>query len=193
MRNTFCLYFNSDLLDEARNYFLMPERRLSLQTFKTTPRCCDDVVGYIYVVGGLTKSGSVNCFHLNGATCVRCKLVIPDHVSVSFSVILFFSLYYRYPCQAFFIWFKVLSNCDWSVAGFKCSFMDYTEIYVICVLFRLTSFAGDSVSTLEIFDPITKLWSVAESVKMYRSRVGGKSTVQIVTIRFRPLPGFRIT
>lgn len=46
-----------DLLDEAKDYHLMPERRPLLQSFRTRPRCCPDVVGRIYAVGGLTKSG----------------------------------------------------------------------------------------------------------------------------------------
>lgn len=46
-----------DLLDEARDYHLMPERRALLKTFKTRSRCCTDIVGVIYAVGGLTSSG----------------------------------------------------------------------------------------------------------------------------------------
>ncbi|XP_013407609.1 kelch-like protein 18 isoform X2 [Lingula anatina] len=46
-----------DLLDEAKDFHLMPERRPHLQTFKTRPRCCTDIVGIIYAVGGLTSSG----------------------------------------------------------------------------------------------------------------------------------------
>ncbi|KAK3106475.1 hypothetical protein FSP39_020687 [Pinctada imbricata] len=55
-----------DLLDEAKDYHLMPERRPLLQTFKTRPRCCTDVPGLIYAVGGLTSSGdslsTVECY-----------------------------------------------------------------------------------------------------------------------------------
>jgi len=47
-----------DLLDEARDYHLMPERRPLLKSFKATPRCCKDLVGVIYAVGGQTKSGN---------------------------------------------------------------------------------------------------------------------------------------
>lgn len=47
-----------DLLDEARDYLLMPERRVLLQTFKTRPRCCTDISGMVYAIGGLTPSGS---------------------------------------------------------------------------------------------------------------------------------------
>ncbi|TRY68576.1 hypothetical protein TCAL_14274 [Tigriopus californicus] len=48
----------NDLLDEARDYHLMPERRPLLQSFKTKPRCCKEIVGVIYAVGGQTKSGN---------------------------------------------------------------------------------------------------------------------------------------
>jgi len=47
-----------DLLDEARDYHLMPERRPLLKSFKSKPRCCKDLVGVIYAVGGQTKSGN---------------------------------------------------------------------------------------------------------------------------------------
>ena len=47
-----------DLLDEARNYHLMPERRSQLKSFVTRARCCKDLVGVIYAVGGQTKSGN---------------------------------------------------------------------------------------------------------------------------------------
>jgi len=46
-----------DLLDEAKDYHLMPERRPLLQTFKARPRCCTDIPGLVYAVGGLTSSG----------------------------------------------------------------------------------------------------------------------------------------
>ena len=46
-----------DLVDEAKDYHLMPERRPLLQSFRTRFRCCSDVQGLIYAVGGLTKSG----------------------------------------------------------------------------------------------------------------------------------------
>lgn len=45
-------------MDEARDYHLMPERRPLLQSFKTKPRCCKEIVGVIYAVGGQTKSGN---------------------------------------------------------------------------------------------------------------------------------------
>jgi len=47
-----------DLLDEARDYHLMPERRSLMQSFRTKPRRCRDIIGVIYAVGGQTKSGN---------------------------------------------------------------------------------------------------------------------------------------
>uniref|UniRef100_A0A915Q811 BTB domain-containing protein n=1 Tax=Setaria digitata TaxID=48799 RepID=A0A915Q811_9BILA len=46
-----------DLIDEAKDYHLMPERRKSLKKFRTKQRCCFDVPGLIFAVGGLTNAG----------------------------------------------------------------------------------------------------------------------------------------
>lgn len=36
-----------DLLDEAKDYHLMPERRELVQSFRTRRRCCDYVIGHV--------------------------------------------------------------------------------------------------------------------------------------------------
>ena len=46
-----------DLVDEAKNYLLMPERRSALQTGRTKPRRCSEAAGLVYAIGGLTSSG----------------------------------------------------------------------------------------------------------------------------------------
>ncbi|VDK84207.1 unnamed protein product [Litomosoides sigmodontis] len=46
-----------DLIDEAKDYHLMPERRKFLKKFKTKQRCCFDVPGLVFAVGGLTNAG----------------------------------------------------------------------------------------------------------------------------------------
>uniref|UniRef100_F1KWQ3 Kelch-like protein 18 n=1 Tax=Ascaris suum TaxID=6253 RepID=F1KWQ3_ASCSU len=46
-----------DLVDEAKDYHLMPERRHLMKTFRTKQRCCYDVPGLIFAVGGLTNTG----------------------------------------------------------------------------------------------------------------------------------------
>lgn len=56
------IIFRRDLLDEARVYHLLPERRSLLQSFRTRPRSCDTATGQIFVVGGLTKNGKIFAF-----------------------------------------------------------------------------------------------------------------------------------
>lgn len=46
-----------DLVDEAKDFHLMPERRPHLPAFKTRPRCCTSITGLVYAVGGLNSSG----------------------------------------------------------------------------------------------------------------------------------------
>lgn len=46
-----------DLIDEAKDYMLMPERRKQLKSFRTSPRRCSEAAGLMYVVGGLTSTG----------------------------------------------------------------------------------------------------------------------------------------
>jgi len=50
-----------DLLDEAKDYHLVPDRRGRFHTFKTRPRCCSDVAGVVYAIGGLTSLGKDFC------------------------------------------------------------------------------------------------------------------------------------
>lgn len=47
-----------DLVDEAKDFHLMPERRPHLPPFKTRQRCCTSITGLIYAVGGLNSSGT---------------------------------------------------------------------------------------------------------------------------------------
>ncbi|XP_060540641.1 kelch-like protein 18 isoform X2 [Pantherophis guttatus] len=47
-----------DLVDEAKDYHLMPERRRPLLAFKTRPRCCTSIAGLIYAVGGLNSAAN---------------------------------------------------------------------------------------------------------------------------------------
>ena len=46
-----------DLIDEAKDYMLMPERRKQLKSARTLPRRCSEAAGLIYIVGGLTSAG----------------------------------------------------------------------------------------------------------------------------------------
>ncbi|XP_072797269.1 kelch-like protein 18 isoform X2 [Vicugna pacos] len=52
-----CCHKCRDLVDEAKDYHLMPERRPHLPAFRTRPRCCTSIAGLIYAVGGLNSAG----------------------------------------------------------------------------------------------------------------------------------------
>ena len=96
-----------DLLDEAKDYHLMPERRPLLQNFRTRPRCCNDIVGLIYAVGGITKNGETYCWA--GNTAFLCHL----HCS---------NLYYGYqwPAALLFIFFR-------------CCYFQSTSPLIVCL------------------------------------------------------------
>lgn len=64
---------NRDLVDEAKDYHLMPERRPHLPAYKTRQRCCTSIAGLIYAVGGLNSAGAF-LFICHTVTCV-CVIV----------------------------------------------------------------------------------------------------------------------
>ncbi|XP_017168894.1 kelch-like protein 18 isoform X3 [Mus musculus] len=53
-----CCHKCRDLVDEAKDYHLMPERRPHLPAFRTRPRCCTSIAGLIYAVGGLNSAAN---------------------------------------------------------------------------------------------------------------------------------------
>ncbi|XP_059245581.1 kelch-like protein 18 isoform X3 [Mustela nigripes] len=53
-----CCHKCRDLVDEAKDYHLMPERRPHLPAFRTRPRCCTSITGLIYAVGGLNSAAN---------------------------------------------------------------------------------------------------------------------------------------
>ncbi|EDO49374.1 predicted protein [Nematostella vectensis] len=50
-----------DLIDEAKDFLLLPERRSKLQSSRTKPRKCSEAAGLIYAIGGLNSSGEALC------------------------------------------------------------------------------------------------------------------------------------
>ncbi|KAI1711637.1 kelch motif domain-containing protein [Ditylenchus destructor] len=60
-----------DLVDEAKNFHLIPERRPLLHSFKITARLCSDVPGLIYAVGGFNSAGGVPIHRKSSASMVE--------------------------------------------------------------------------------------------------------------------------
>ncbi|XP_014240962.1 kelch-like protein 18 isoform X2 [Cimex lectularius] len=123
-----------DLVDEARDYHLMPERRPLLQSFKTRPRRCNFIMGHIFAVGGLTKSG--------------------DSVS---TVEVFDPVVGR-----------------WRMA--EAMSMLRSRVGVAVLKNRLYAFGGyngtERLSTVEVFDPVKRIWSKVSPMHCKRSAVG---------------------
>lgn len=123
-----------DLLDEAKDYHLMPERRPLLQSFRTRPRCCVDIVGMIYAVGGLTKSGdSLSTVEVYDPIVARWQMaeamsMLRSRVGVA-----------------------VMRNKLYAIGGYN---------------------GQERLSTVEVFNPETKIWSKVTSMNCKRSAVG---------------------
>ncbi|PNF20208.1 Kelch-like protein 18 [Cryptotermes secundus] len=123
-----------DLLDEARDYHLMPERRPLLQSFRSRPRCCNCIMGHIFAVGGLTKSG--------------------DSLS---TVEVYDPIVGR-----------------WQLA--EAMSMLRSRVGVAVMRNRLYAFGGyngcERLSTVEVFDPQKRAWSRVSPMHCKRSAVG---------------------
>uniref|UniRef100_A0A3Q1GUW3 Kelch-like family member 18 n=1 Tax=Acanthochromis polyacanthus TaxID=80966 RepID=A0A3Q1GUW3_9TELE len=72
-----CCHKCRDLVDEAKDFHLMPDRRPHLPAFKIRQRCCTSITGLIYAVGGLNSSGDslnvVEVFDPIGNFWERCQ------------------------------------------------------------------------------------------------------------------------
>uniref|UniRef100_A0A182G0F0 Kelch-like protein diablo n=1 Tax=Anopheles albimanus TaxID=7167 RepID=A0A182G0F0_ANOAL len=123
-----------DLLDEARDFHLMPERRALVATARTRPRCFDFVVGLIFAVGGLTKNGeSVSTVEIYNPT-----------------------------------------TKEWSMG--EAMTMLRSRVGVAVTNGKLYAFGGfngtERLSTVEIYDPRQHRWSQGTAMHCKRSAVG---------------------
>uniref|UniRef100_T1IKW7 Kelch-like protein diablo n=1 Tax=Strigamia maritima TaxID=126957 RepID=T1IKW7_STRMM len=123
-----------DLVDEAKDYYLMPERRPLLQSFRTRPRCCVDIVGMIYAVGGLTKSGdSLSTVEVYDPIVGRWQIaeamsMLRSRVGVA-----------------------TMNNKLYAIGGYN---------------------GVERLNTVEMFDPKTKIWNKVAPMNCKRSAVG---------------------
>ncbi|TWW54258.1 Kelch-like protein 18, partial [Takifugu flavidus] len=86
-----CCHKCRDLVDEAKDFHLMPERRPHLPAFKTRQRCCTSITGLIYAVGGLNSSGDslnvVEVFDPVGNFWERCQPMKTSRSRVGVAVV----------------------------------------------------------------------------------------------------------
>lgn len=123
-----------DLLDEAKDFHLMPERRPLIQSFRTRRRHCNYVIGQIYAVGGLTKNGeSVSTVEIYDPTTKEWRM--GEAMSM------------------------LRSRVGVAVNGGR--------------LYAFGGFNGaERLSTVEVYDPKLKLWSQGRAMLCKRSAVG---------------------
>lgn len=170
-----------DLVDEAKDYHLMPERRPLLQSFRTRPRCCPDIVGLIYAVGGLTKAGdSLSTVEVYDPKIERWQMaeamtMLRSRVGVS---VMHNKLYAiggyngseRLSTVEVFdpnsrTWSKVASmNCKRSAVGAASL---YNCLYV-CGGYDGVS----SLNTVECYNPDKDKWTMVTSMSKHRSAAG---------------------
>ncbi|KAK5920228.1 hypothetical protein CgunFtcFv8_024063 [Champsocephalus gunnari] len=86
-----CCHQCRDLVDEAKDFHLMPERRPRLPAFKTRARSCTSITGLIYAVGGLNSSGDslnvVEVFDPIGNFWERCQPMKTSRSRVGVAVV----------------------------------------------------------------------------------------------------------
>lgn len=170
-----------DLLDEARNYLLMPERNWSLTLSSCQPRNAISY-GIIYAVGGLVKNGdsmsAVESFDPNDGFWVVSKTKSTPRTRVGVAVM---------NCKMYVIggyngherlstvevfdpstrrWDKISSiNCKRSAVG-TCS-LDEKNLFVC------GGYDGiRSLNTVEKYDPIIDEWSLIAPMAKARSAAG---------------------
>lgn len=80
-----------DLIDEVKNYFLLPERRMNYTGVYTKPRRCSEAAGQIYAIGGLTSSGealsTVEKLDLLNSTWYSCNSMMTLRTRVGVAVL----------------------------------------------------------------------------------------------------------
>jgi len=170
-----------DLLDEARNYHLMPERRSQLKSFVTRSRCCKDLVGVIYAVGGQTKSGnSLSTVEVYDPIAGRWKdaeamSMLRSRVGVAVMQNRLYAIG-GYNGQERLNTVEVFDaqTGRWSkVASMNCKRSAVGAVAVNDHLYVCGGFDGlSSLDTVERFDPTENGWSMVSNMTKHRSAAG---------------------
>ncbi|XP_063430646.1 kelch-like protein 18 [Mytilus trossulus] len=170
-----------DLLDEAKDYHLMPERRTLLQTFKTRPRCCSDIPGIIYAVGGLTSSGYsmnlVECYDpiVNRWTVVEPMTTIRSRVAVSVHIGCLYAIGgYDGEDRLNTVEVYKPSNKTWkTVCKMHCKRSAHGATSLGKHVYACGGYDGvSSLRTVEIYDPDADSWTMVASMLKHRSAAG---------------------
>jgi len=170
-----------DLLDEARDYHLMPERRPQLKSFISRARCCRDLVGVIYAVGGQTKSGnSLSTVEVYDPIQGRWRdaeamSMLRSRVGVAVMQNRLYAIG-GYNGQERLNTVEVFDAATgrWSkVAAMNCKRSAVGAVAVGDHLYVCGGFDGiSSLDTVERFEPEENSWSLVSSMTKHRSAAG---------------------
>ncbi|KAG0434177.1 hypothetical protein HPB47_019300 [Ixodes persulcatus] len=170
-----------DLLDEARDYLLMPERRPLLRGFRTRSRCCPDAAGHIYAVGGLTKAGdsqsTVEVYDpklghwqvAEAMSMTRSRVGVAVLAGKLYAIGGYNGVERLRTVEVFSpdtrLWSRVCSmNCKRSAVG---AAVLYGKLYV-CGGYDGVS----SLNTVECYNPDKNEWTMVTSMSKHRSAAG---------------------
>lgn len=145
-----------DLVDEAKDFHLMLERRPHLPTFKTRQRCCTSITGLIYAVGGLNSSGTP-------VRLLACAAVILQHAAS-----------HGFPGDSLNVVevFDPIGNLWERCQPMRTARSRVGVAVVNGLLYAIGGYDGQSrLSTVEVYNPETDSWTQVSSMNSQRRSI----------------------
>uniref|UniRef100_M4A7V5 Kelch-like family member 18 n=3 Tax=Xiphophorus TaxID=8082 RepID=M4A7V5_XIPMA len=176
-----CCHRCRDLVDEAKDFHLVLERRPHLPSFKTRPRCCTSVSGLIYAVGGLNSSGDslnlVEVFDPVGNFWERCQPMRTARSRVGVAVVN--GLLYAiggYDGQSRLSTVEVYNpeTDGWTqVSSMNSQRSAMGTVVIDGHIYVCGGYDGkSSLNSVECYSPETDRWSVVTEMSVSRSATG---------------------
>ncbi|MGH0120732.1 UNVERIFIED_CONTAM: hypothetical protein FKN15_029868 [Acipenser sinensis] len=176
-----CCHKCRDLVDEAKDYHLMPERRPHLPAFKTRQRCCTSIAGLIYAVGGLNSAGDslnvVEMFDPIANRWERCQPMTTTRSRVGVAVVN--GLLYAiggYDGQSRLSTVEVFNpeTDTWTrVASMNSNRSAMGTVVVDGQIYVCGGYDGNSsLSSVECYSPESDKWTMATPMSASRSAAG---------------------
>ncbi|CAI4222260.1 unnamed protein product [Auanema sp. JU1783] len=169
-----------DLVDEAKDYHLMPERRILSKSFRVKSRCCSDVPGLIFAIGGLVAGGNSSAVEMYDPYTkkwtdvrpmpqLRCRVGVAVHDKKIYAIGGFNGTDRLRTVEAYNYlkneW-KLCSPLDMKRSALGAAFL-HGKLYVCGGYDGITSLA-----TVEIYDPEKDTWSGGPTMLKQRSAAG---------------------
>uniref|UniRef100_A0A3P8RSS0 Kelch-like family member 18 n=1 Tax=Amphiprion percula TaxID=161767 RepID=A0A3P8RSS0_AMPPE len=175
-----CCHKCRDLVDEAKDFHLMPDRRPHLPAFKIRQRCCTSITGLIYAVGGLNSSGDslnvVEVFDPIGNFWERCQPMRMTRSRVGVAVVN--GLLYAiggYDGQSRLSTVEVYNpeTDSWTRVSSMNSQPPWETVVIDGRIYVCGGYDGkSSLNSVECYAPETDRWTVVAEMSASRSAAG---------------------